>query len=665
MKNIFIFIILFYSNFIQALSVETYSISQDKTILALAYDDLVIRLYDLNSGEVLHELKAHENSIQTVQFNQDGSRLISGDWGDYAIIWDVKTGKIIKKKNMGETVMHAIYTADDKYLVMAIDEAPLAIFDSNLKKKKGEYAINARIQLSSNKKYLAGQRMYSPDVKGDAVIVVDLLKNKKILEIPEDSYDDEIYFSQDASIVVVRDSSVFHVWEVNNNKKLGLIDTQLDVDESLINPIKDKELWLTGGNKVEVWDYRTQSLLKSFEINGFDVDEINAIAFSPDGKTVALSVWLESDASVVVIIDTESYQKQWQIEPMSKQAFDLQFIDNDSLFLNTSYPIEIWDMKHKKLEHLLTKVGSQTDENLQDIFRAEFTAYRFGGSINGIDVDAKGNIILTGTDSTNSSIGLDDKGQLNKIFQNNYSTGYDARYSHGGDLAAFAYHGEHLLIYNTADGSLYVQLDIGGVPSGFRIIKFSDDDSLLAIGSDDGSVYIVDVKAKKTIKHIEFFTEDEYSEGTFSLLWINKNKLLVGTLEHVFELDVTTEKFKKVWQTGATALHAYFENSEVSYIAVGQYEDELIVLDKNYRKIKTSNQTGVGRIATTADGKNIIALTDYNAIIWNLETDKVKECGESDDSLWAMAYDASKHRIYVGGDEGKVHIYDDSCKELN
>ncbi len=239
MKNPLVLIILFYSTIIQALSVETYSISQDKKTLALAYDDSVIRLYDLTSGQLLHELQAHENSIQTMQFNKDGSRLISGDWGDYAIIWDVETGEIIKKKNMGETVMHAIYSADDNYLVVAIDEAPLTIYDSNLKKKKSEYAINDRIQVSPDKKYLAGQRMYSPNEEGDAVIVVDLVSNKKMIEIPEDSYDDEIYFNKDGSIVVIRDFSSFHVWDVKNNKKIGFIDTQLDVDESLINPIKN------------------------------------------------------------------------------------------------------------------------------------------------------------------------------------------------------------------------------------------------------------------------------------------------------------------------------------------------------------------------------------------------------------------------------------------
>ncbi len=424
-------------------------------------------------------------------------------------------------------------------------------------------------------------------------------------------------------------------------------------------------MWLTGANKVEIWDYRTQKMIHSFDVKGFDVDEVSAIAFSPDGKIVALSVWLDSDTSVVVIFDTENYKKQWQIEPMSKQTFSMEFIDNQSLFLNSSYPLEIWDIKTKKLKHLLTKTGSQTDKSMQDIFRTEFSAYRFEGSINGIDADGKGNIILTGTGSDNGSIALDDKGQLDKIFQNNYSTGYDARYSHDGSLAAFAYHGEHLLIYNTLDGSLYVQLDIGGVPSGFRIVKFSDDDSLLAVGSDDGSVYIVDVKAKKTIKHIEFFNKDEYSEGTFSLQWLNKNKLLVGTLESVFELNVATEKFKKIWETGATALQVYVENNQIKYIAVGQYEDDLILLNKDYKKIKSSEQTGVGRLATTVNGENIIALTDYNTIIWNLKTNQIKECGQAQEGLWAMAYDATKHRIYVGGDEGKVHVYDESCQELN
>ncbi len=214
----FPFVLLFISCISHAIKVDTYAVSGDKTTLAMAYDDSVIRLYDLTNGKLLHELTAHEESIQTVHFNRDGSRLVSGDWGDYAIIWDTKKGKIIKKKNMGETIMHAIYSADDKYLVMAIDESPVALYDSNLKKKKSNFDTNERIQLSFDKKFLAGQRMYSPKVNGDAIIVVDLVNNKKVLEIPEDSYDDEIYFSRDSGVVVVRDFSIFHVWDIENKK---------------------------------------------------------------------------------------------------------------------------------------------------------------------------------------------------------------------------------------------------------------------------------------------------------------------------------------------------------------------------------------------------------------------------------------------------------------
>ncbi len=643
--------------------VETYTVSNDGKILALAFDDSIIRLYDLNNGELLHQLKSHKDSIQTLNFNSDGSRLISGDWGDYAIIWEVKTGKVIKKKNMGETVMHAIYAANDQYLVMAIDEKPLAFYDLDLENKISSYAIFDRLQTSENKKFLAGQRMYSSNFKDAAVIVVDVLNNNKIMEIPEDSYDDEIYFSKDSSIVVVRDYSDFHVWDITSKKKLGVIDTELDVDESLINQVAD-QLWLTGDNKVEVWDYRTQKLLCSFAINDLNVDKINDLSFSPDGKKIAISLWLESDTSSVIVLDSKDNSNRWKIEPMSKKAFALEFIDNDTLLINTSYPIEIWDTKNKKMKFLLTQTGNHANKSIQDIFRQDYIAYQYTGSINGIDSDGKGNIILTGASSSNGSISMDNKGKLAEIFQNNYSTGYDARYSHDGSLAAFAYHGEHLLLYNTDDGSLYAHLDLGGVPSGFRIIKFSADDSLLAVGSDDGSVHIVDVKSKKPIKHVEFFTDEVGSDGTFSLQWLSKNKLLVGTLENIYELDVSSGTHKKVWDTGATALHAYFENNQIKYIAVGQYDDDLIVLDKDYNKIKSTEQTGVGRLATTKDGKRIVALAAYNAFVWDLDNNTFSECEMSNRSLWGMAFDESSNEIYVGGDEGKVLKYDINCKTL-
>jgi len=664
MKKFLLLLILSFPGVIAAAEVEAYAVSNDGLVLALAYDDSMIGLYDLNTGDLLHELKSHEDSIQTLNFNSDDSRLISGDWGDYAVIWDVKTGKVIKKKNMGETVMHALYAADDRFLLMAVDEEPLVFFDKNLKKKASSYRMNDRIQLSEDKKFLAGQGMYSPEVE-DAVIVVDIMNNKKIIEIPEDSYDDEIYFSKDASIVVVRDYSVFHIWDVVNQKKLGLIDTELDVDKSMINPSNDKELWLTGDNVIEVWDYRTKTLLRSFKINNLDVDSVNDMAFSADGQTAAVSLWLESDISTVLLISPGDFATKMKIEPMSKMAFGLEFINDHTLLINTLYPIEVWDTKNKQMKFLMTKTGNQANTSLQDILKTESVAYQFDGSINGLDTDNKGNIILTGAGSSNGTIAMSNDGKLASVFQNNYTTGYDARYSHDGSLAAFAYHGEHLLIYNTTDSSIYAHLDLGGVPSGFRIVKFSKDDSMLAVGSDDGSVQIVDVKTKKAIKKVELFAEDDYSEGTFSLQWLSQDKLLVGTLEHVFELDITSGAYQKVWETGATALHAYFESGQIKYIAVGQYDNNLIILDQNYKKIKSSTHGSVGRLAVTEDGHKIIALADSYPIVWDIKKDAVIACGLPDENLWAMAFDVDKQEIFVGGDEGKVQKYDINCKEMN
>jgi len=433
----------------------------------------------------------------------------------------------------------------------------------------------------------------------------------------------------------------------------------------LINPSSENELWLTYGNVIEIWDFRKNTLLKRFSLNDYPIDSVNDLVFSANGKSAAIAVSLETDVSKVIVLNTQNFEVDWEIEPKSKIAYEMNFLDNDRLLVNSSYPIEIWDMKDRTLEHLITKTGSQTGKNLQDIFKEEFSAYKFQGNVNAIDVNDSGELIVTGAESSNGSIALDGEGQLSNVFQNNYITGYDTRYSNSGALAAFAYHGEHLLLYNTSDGSLYTQLDLGGVPNGFRIVKFSQDDSLLAVGSDDGSVHIIDVDKKKSIKRVEFLNDDEYSEGTFSLQWINSKTLLVGTLEGVYQLDVATGKFEKVWEVGATALQAYFESGEVQYLVIGQYEDELIILDSNYRKINAADLIGVGRLAISPDGQKIVALTDYQVSIWNIKDNAFKHCEESDNNLWAMAYNQEEQNIYVGGTEGDIYVYDEKCKLLN
>jgi WD40 repeat protein len=58
--------------------------------------DTTLRLWDAKSGEPIDApLQAHENSVRSVAFSPDGTRIVSGSMDTTLRLWDAKSGRPI------------------------------------------------------------------------------------------------------------------------------------------------------------------------------------------------------------------------------------------------------------------------------------------------------------------------------------------------------------------------------------------------------------------------------------------------------------------------------------------------------------------------------------------------------------------------------------------
>ena len=86
--------------------------------VATAGDDATVRLWSAADGKPRDELKAHDGAVTAVDFSPDGKRLATGGADKTVVVWDLKTGTVVKPvlEGHGGKVAFLAYLPDGRLL---------------------------------------------------------------------------------------------------------------------------------------------------------------------------------------------------------------------------------------------------------------------------------------------------------------------------------------------------------------------------------------------------------------------------------------------------------------------------------------------------------------------------------------------------------------------
>ncbi|MFI5461092.1 MAG: protein kinase [Isosphaerales bacterium] len=93
--------------------------------------DNSIRLWDAENGTLRKRLpRPPASGVRTLAFDPTGRRLASGDEGGTVLIWDVDSGKILRRENLGgSAVRSAVFVNGGRHLIVGQLGGKLALFD--------------------------------------------------------------------------------------------------------------------------------------------------------------------------------------------------------------------------------------------------------------------------------------------------------------------------------------------------------------------------------------------------------------------------------------------------------------------------------------------------------------------------------------------------------
>jgi general transcriptional corepressor TUP1 len=75
--------------------VRSVCINPERTLVAAGAEDAIIRVWNLETGQLVHRLFQHEQDIYSLVFSPDGSLLASGSGDKSVKVWDSKSGRCL------------------------------------------------------------------------------------------------------------------------------------------------------------------------------------------------------------------------------------------------------------------------------------------------------------------------------------------------------------------------------------------------------------------------------------------------------------------------------------------------------------------------------------------------------------------------------------------
>jgi len=114
-------------------SARTMAIHKERNELVVGYSDNFIRVFDLFDHRMKQEWEAHNNSVFTVQFRNDGNYLLSGSRDAHLKVWD-SAGTYQLRDDIAAhmyTINHIAFSPDGKHFVTCSMDKSIKVWDSN------------------------------------------------------------------------------------------------------------------------------------------------------------------------------------------------------------------------------------------------------------------------------------------------------------------------------------------------------------------------------------------------------------------------------------------------------------------------------------------------------------------------------------------------------